>query len=229
MPIITEVEFGHPHGALADTLEALPELSVSVVRETRTDPRRSLYLMRFDAQDTDLTTVLKADSTVRAVEPMPGFEDQQVWGIEFAADTKLMSPRVTNVDGFVLDASSTAVTETLRGWHERWLLPDRTALHDIWDYARSNGFEFEVLEFRRQGQTDFAYSGPAAPTDEQREALITAYHANYFADPRETSLDEIAAELNISPTAAAGRIKRGLESLIAMTLTVDEIEQRPSE
>lgn len=229
MPIITEVEFGHERGALAETLETLPDLSVSVVRETRTDPRRSLYLMRFDEPDTNLTAVLNADSTVRTVEPMPGFEEQQVWGVEFATDTKLMSPRVTNIDGFVLDASSTDVTETLRGWHERWLLPDREALHDIWDYARSTGFEFEVLEFRRQGQTDFAYSGPAAPTPEQRKALITAYHADYFADPRQTSLDEIAAELEISPTAAAGRIKRGLESLIAMTLTVDEIEERPSE
>lgn len=229
MPIITEVEFGHEHGALAETLEALPELSVSVVRETRTDPRRSLYLMRFAATDTDLRSVLNADSTVRAVEPMPGFDDQEVWGVEFAADTKLMSPRVTNDDGFVLDASSTDVTENLRGWHERWLLPDREALHDIWDYARSNGFEFEVLEFRRQGQTDFTYSGPEAPTDEQRAALITAYQAGYFADPRETSLDEIAAELDISPTAAAGRIKRGMQSLIAMTLAVDEIEERPPE
>lgn len=229
MPIITEVEFGHEHGALAETLETLPELSVSVVRETRTDPHRSLYLMRFNEPNNDLAAVLDADSTVRAVEPMPGFEDQEVWGVEFSANTKLMSPRVTNVDGFVLDASSTDVTESLRGWHERWLLPDREALHDVWDYARSNGFEFEVLEFRRQGETDFAYSGPAAPTDEQREALITAYHADYFADPRQTSLEDIAAELDISPTAAAGRIKRGLESLIAMTLTVDEIAERPPE
>lgn len=229
MPIITEVEFGHEHGALAETLETLPDLSVSVVRETRTDPERSLYLMQFDEPTTDLAAVLNADSTVRAVEPMPGFEDQEVWGVEFSANTMLMAPRVTNLDGFVLDASSTHVTTTLRGWHERWLLPDREALHDIWDYARSNGFKFEVLAFRRQGQTDFAYSGPAAPTDDQREALVTAYHADYFADPRQTSLDEIAAELNISPTAAAGRIKRGLESLIAMTLTVDEIEDRPSE
>lgn len=229
MPIITEVEFGHEHGALAETLDTLPELSVSVVRETRTDPRRSLYLMRFDDPDTDLAAVLTADSTVRAVEPMPGFEEQQVWGVEFAADTMLISPRVTNDDGFVLDASSTAVTETLRGWHERWLLPDREALHDIWDYARSNGFEFEVLAFRRQGETDFAYSGPDAPTDQQREALITAYHAGYFSEPRETSLDEIATELDISPTAAAGRLKRGMQSLIAMTLAVDESQHRPTE
>lgn len=225
MPIITEVRFAHEDGALADTLGALPDFTVTVVQEASTDPERDVYLLGFDdGDDTDLRPFLEADHTVREVTPMPEFEERRMWGVEFAAEATLLAPQVTSEDGFVLEARSANADREPRGWHEHWLLPDREALHDIWQYARDEGFAFEVLEFRQQGRADPEYSGPDAPTEQQREALVAAYERGYFAEPRETSLEELAESLGLSSTAVAGRLRRGMRSLIGMTLVVDSSE-----
>ncbi|MFB6296675.1 MAG: helix-turn-helix domain-containing protein, partial [Halobacteriales archaeon] len=72
------------------------------------------------------------------------------------------------------------------------------------------------------GGADLAYSGPRAPTDEQREALVAAYEQGYFAEPRETSLEALAESLELSPTAVAGRLRRGMKATVEMTLAADE-------
>lgn len=230
MSIITEVRFGHEDGALADTLEALPEVEVTVVGEAGTDPQNEFYVFRFDAEGTtDVGSVLGDDHTVLNADRMTGFEDE-LWEVQFTPGTALMAPRVTAAEGFVLDARSANGGTDPRGWHERWLLPDREALQDIWRVAREEGFEFEVLDFREHGRTDPAYPGREVPTEQQREALVVAYEKGYFTEPRETSLEELAEELAISPTAVGGRIKRGMKSLIGMTVMgVERSDPEPRE
>ncbi len=220
MPIVTEVRFAHENGALADTLSHNPDFTVSVIQETSTAPDQDLYFMRFDGEHIDdVQEILAADSTVTEVEPMPGIGDQPVLGVKFAPETVLIAPQVTSQDGFVLDAwSSTDVTADRHGWRERWLLPRREALQNIWGWARGMGFEFDVLTFHRQGRADPERARPNDLTDEQREALIAAYEQGYFTEPRETSLEELAESLGLSPTAVSGRIQRGMRSVIETTL-----------
>ena len=55
-------------------------------------------------------------------------------------------------------------------------------------------------------------------TDTQREALVLAYERGYFDSPRETSLEEIAAELGITQQSLSSRLRRGHRRLIAGTL-----------
>lgn len=230
MAIVSEVRFAHEDGALADTLAALPDAEVTVIREASTDPGQSVYLLRFDGDIggyEEVDRVLEVDHTVAGADPIPGFEDQHLWGVEFSGAAKLLAPRVTRKEGFVLDARSSSVNGGRRGWHERWLVPDREALHDIWEYARAEGFEFEIIEFRRQGRTNPEYPGADAPTDQQLEALLAAYERGYFVEPRETSLEELAEVLGISPTAVAGRLRRGMRSLVGMTLVVERSESDP--
>lgn len=222
MPIITKVRFAHEDGALADTLDALDDLEVTVVPEASTDPVRDVYLFRFETDSpAELRRALEADPTVLNVEPMPVFEGEDVFAVEFAPEARLLAPEVTDRDGFVLEARSSNAGTQPRGWYERWSLPDRESLHDIWQYAVAEGFEFEVLDFHEQGRADPEYSGPNTPTEQQREALVAAYERGYFAEPRETSLEELATELGISPTAVAGRLKRGMRSLIRTTVLLD--------
>lgn len=231
MALITEVRFGHERGALADTLAALPGLEVTVSRDARTDPGQSVYLIQFeDHSFEEVQAVLAEDRTVSEVRQMPGFEERHLLGIEFATGTKLLNPEVTRRDGFVLEARSASWRpdgEGPRGWHERWLLPDGEALHDVWKHARDEGFDFEVLELRQHGRSGPYFRGSSALTEQQREALTAAYEHGYFTEPRETSLEELAEVLGISPTAVGGRLRRGMKSLVGMTLVVDEPEPTP--
>ncbi len=51
-------------------------------------------------------------------------------------------------------------------------------------------------------------------TDAQREALVLAYENGYYAEPRETDLATLAAEVGISRQAFARRLSRGYRTLI---------------
>ncbi|MFP9190506.1 helix-turn-helix domain-containing protein [Natronosalvus vescus] len=55
-------------------------------------------------------------------------------------------------------------------------------------------------------------------SQEQREALVLATRQGYFATPRETSLEDIAAELEISEQAVSNRIRRGNEKILQQVL-----------
>ncbi|MEF8757654.1 MAG: helix-turn-helix domain-containing protein [Halobacteriales archaeon] len=226
MAIITEVRFAHEHGALADTLNALSDVDVAVVREARTDPEHDVYVIRFEGGDLqEIKEVLAADHTVHDVDPMPGFEDQKLLGIQFTPETMLLNPEVTREDGFVIEAKGSPVGGGKRGWHERWLLPDEESLRGIWEYARERGFDFEVFELHQHERDNSDFRRSDIVTEQQREALTAAFEGGYFTEPREMSLEELADELDLSSTASAGRLRRGMKSLIGATLVVDGEER----
>jgi hypothetical protein len=228
MVIVTEVRFAHDRGALAHTITEGRDVVVSVVPEASTDPEQNLWVFRVEGEDpATVRHLLEADHTVDRIQPMEGFEEE-LWGVVFADDTRLITPLVTSHDGFVLEARSSSFEDGLGGWYERWVLPDRQALHDIWQRARNDGFQFEVLEFRERNRGDPEYTGPNAITDEQREALVMAFERGYFEEPRETSLEDLAAELDVSASAVGARLRRGMNSLVRMSVVADK-ESRPDE
>lgn len=55
-------------------------------------------------------------------------------------------------------------------------------------------------------------------TPAQRETLITAYEEGYYANPRETTQQELGEHFNITSRAVSDRLRRGTASLIANTL-----------
>lgn len=223
MAIVAEVDFAHEHGALVDTLTGNPDLDLMVVRDARTAPGQSEYLVRFECDRLDeVVDALEADHTVGQVARVPWFEDQHIVGVEFAPDARLLNPEVTARNGLVLKARSGPGNRRPRGWRERWLLPDGDALQEIWQDARADGFEFDIIDLEQQGTTGTELSRTVSLTPEQRDGLVVAYRHGYFDEPRKTSLEALADELDVSPTAVGGRIKRGMKTLIWRTLVLDE-------
>lgn len=227
MPTFTEVRFAHEDCALADTFEELPDVDVRVLPDTSTVPEQAVYVLRFDNADhVVIESTLKRDHTVGDIRPMPEFEDNNLWGIEFVPETKLLSPSVTRLGGLVIDARSANGDQDQRGWHERWLLPDREAIYEVWQHAREEGFEFEIIDLHPQSDGDTRYPVQDVLTDQQRTAQIAAYEEGYFAEPREASLEAVADSLDHSPSAVGGLLRRGMESLIDTALLVDRSAER---
>lgn len=223
MAIVTEIEFAHDDGALVDTLTRNPELDVTIVRDARTAPGESVYLVQFGADGLDyIQAELEDDHSVAGVSRQQWFAEQRILGVEFASEAKLLNPEVTAKDGLVLKARSSNTYQEPRGWRERWLLPDGDALQDVWRHAREEGFEFDIVDLQQQGDTNPDFSGRTTLTAEQRDGLVTAYQRGYFTEPRETGLEELAADMGLSPTAVGGRIKRGMKTLIWQTLVVED-------
>lgn len=223
MALITEVRFAHEDGALAETLAELPDATVHIVDETSTAPTRNVYFFRFENVTAEsLRRVLAGDRTVRDADPVEAVDDRNLWAIELTSETKLLGPAVTEHGGFVLDARSSRGREGIRGWRERWFFPDADGIQSVWQHARNEGFEFEVLDLSQRLQSDITSVDSDPLTEQQRTALVSAYERGYFAEPRETSLEELADVLDISPSAVNGRVKRGLKALIGTGLIVTE-------
>ena len=55
-------------------------------------------------------------------------------------------------------------------------------------------------------------------TDAQYEALLTATEAGYFSVPRDTKLEEIADELDVSKQTASKHIRKGTEKVVRTAL-----------
>ena len=221
MSTIADVRFAHEEGALAHTFTELPEADAAVIRETSTEPLH--YFIRFEHHRADdVRAALEQDRTVSTVTPISTSGTRQVWGVQFASEARLLNPLVTNEGGFVLYARRSTPAKSPSGWRERWFLPGHETLYSIWQRARKAEFEFEILHFHSLDGAVSEYSAAQALTQEQRDALALAYERGDFTEPRETSLDALADELELSPSAVAGRLKRGMKLLIEESLAVNE-------
>lgn len=226
MSTIAEIQFAHEKGALAYTLNELPDVDIKILPETSTEPGQSEDFARFDhGQPSEVRPVLEADPTVGNVSLLYESANSQVWRVEFTDEAKLLNPLVTSEGGFVLHARGSIVTDGLWGWHERWLLPDHDALHTIWQQAREEGFEFEIIRFHPWDGVLAEHTTAKTLTEQQRETLGLAYESGYFEEPREADLENLADELGVTPSAASGRLKRGMKLLIEETFMLDHSEQ----
>ena len=217
MAVLSSVQFAHPEGALSHTLSALPDADIRVLREAGTDPEHVVSVFMFQGPQVErITDVLRADPSVARTHPMPNYRGTHVFGIEFAPDTKLLAPTVTEQQGFALEAKRADPDSGLAGWQERWLFASRAGLNAVWEHARDAGYRFEVLSISRFRPEGSAATG--ALTEEQRETIAYAYDRGFFEEPRGTSLEELAEELDLSSTAVGGRIRRGINALVKATV-----------
>ena len=218
MSIIAKVRFSHPDMALANAVASFPDAAVRVLQEASTDPagNASFFVVETDRTEA-LERAFDADHTVARAQQVSVYEEWPVYSVELSADALLLAPVVTDHGGFALDAH-----QHDGWWVERWQLPDRKSLQSVWQYAADRSFEFDIVKIYRTSE------GPDSDTfgmtDKQRATIVYAYDNGYFGDPSEITLDEIADDFGISTTAASGRIRRGVKSIIESTLP--EIDRR---
>lgn len=75
------------------------------------------------------------------------------------------------------------------------------------------------IELTRLSELSEVRSGPEyGLTDEQREALLTAYEGGYYDESRQTNMEVLASELGISRQAFSDRLRRGYRNLLDNTI-----------
>lgn len=104
-------------------------------------------------------------------------------------------------------------------WELRMLFADRESLSSFYDLVREESSLDLVRVFERSNTATY---GEFGLTDAQRDALVSAFEMGYFAVPKETSIEEVATSLGVSPQAISQRLRRGHANLIESTLRVRE-------
>ena len=160
-----------------------------------------------DAVDVaDWTLIGRADETRRyQLTPALSFEEQ-------------LGDDIDDLAGLEALATVDAVIERIEvepdGWRQTGWFADRDAFEAFASFWQRNaGFRLHRLTGDR---------APEPPgdglTDRQREALRTAYELGYFEVPRRASLEEIAAELDVSASSVSERLRRAQTRLIRETV-----------
>lgn len=164
----------------------------------------------------------------RRLAEEPLIKDAEI--IDEVGDERLMcvewSDDLDDLIGAILDADA-AVLEAV-GDTDTWSLQLRftgyDALSAFYHDCTERGID---IQLDRMDDLDGNTNRPAhVLTDEQRRTLETAVGAGYFSVPRETTLDDLASQLDVSDSAVSQRIRRGLERLLTTTLVDDDPPHR---
>lgn len=160
-----------------------------------------------DAYDvSEWTLIGQAGDTSRyQVMPALSFEEQLGDQIDDLAELEAL-------------ATADAIIERIEvlpdGWRQTGWFATRDAFTEFSSFWQQNA------DFRLSRLTRGRESKPPGDglTDQQQEALRTAYELGYFDIPRQTSLEEVAAELEISASSVSERLRRAETQLIEETV-----------
>lgn len=218
MVITAHVYAEHPDLALTHTIRSLGDVQLGVVSDAGTDPDHDVSFIWAEAADFDeVESALAEDPTVAEFSSIVENGDRRTYRIEYSGQAKLVSPPLTEIGGITQEARS-----HLNGWLLELRFQNHEGLYALDEYAKSEGIQLDVFDLQHTEDThDRADFGL---TDSQREALVAAFVNGYYDEPRETSLEELAALLDISPTAVSGRLRRGSARLIEEVLLDDDNE-----
>ncbi|SER79465.1 helix-turn-helix domain-containing protein [Natrinema salaciae] len=113
-----------------------------------------------------------------------------------------------------VDAAIERIEVNRDGWRQSGWFADRAAFTEFSTFWQRNA-GFRLRRLTRDGASEPPGDGLS---DRQREALRTAYEMGYFDIPRRTSLNAIAAELDISASSVSERLRRAHLQLIEETV-----------
>jgi len=223
MSVLAEFTVPAEEFVLADTLTAASGMRIEIKRVIGGESTVTPYFWASDGDFARFEDALHDDEMVKDVLTLE--EDDETAGDNqedrFYRVTWEMG--VPNLITAVSEAKATvleAVSEDGDNWEVKVLFPDEAALSAFHDYCVDHDFQAEPQ--RVYEPTNPEHRGEYGVTDAQQEALEAAYHAGYFAVPREQTLTEVAETLDISRNALSARLRRGHRNLLANTLVHEE-------
>jgi predicted DNA binding protein len=101
-------------------------------------------------------------------------------------------------------------------WQIRVRATDRESVSMLLEQSREAGVDIELTRLAPESRPD-EHDGL---TDAQREILLLALDAGYFEEPREASLEDLAAELGVSRQAVGTRLRRAYANLVEHSLVL---------
>jgi predicted DNA binding protein len=134
-----------------------------------------------------------------------------LYRIEWAEEPTDLIEGIARSDAAVLQAFGNDT------WEFRLRFPDHDGLSAFHNFLIENDIPCHIERAYTLTETsESGYRFGLSP--EQREALLLALRRGYFTTPSEVTLDELAAELDISRQALSDRIRRGNEQVLREAL-----------
>lgn len=210
MSAIAEFTLAPEKLSFASALSATPSVELEVEREYGAQSAMPVVFCWARGKDLDaFETSLADDETVTDVNRLGDSTSRRLYRMRLTR----AAPVVT-YDIWVEQGAARLEMRYADGrWHARMRFPDRETVGAFRDFCSDHELDFELDSLY---DTDPERGPPRDRlTTSQREMLHLAHERGYFEIPRETTLSELADELDISNQAASERLRRGCARLVS--------------
>jgi predicted DNA binding protein len=216
--VIAEFDLPAEEFALSETLVAHDGAEFEVERVVaHTD--RAMPFVWVRADDTEAAAIeetLQGDSTVESVDLLTDLGEERLYRMEWVAHVETLVHVLVEEDGTVLAASGSGRNDA---WHLRVLFPEHGAISRTNEFCEDHGL---AIDLRRVYQLDDGRKGRFGLTDDQQSTLVAAFEHGFYEVPRSTSMEELAAELDVSHQALSERFRRAHGSLVENAVVIGD-------
>lgn len=212
MAVVMDVDIDVGLFQFAELFERLPELRIEIERVVPIQSEMPPFLWVWGEGRDAFETVVTEVTPIVDLECIFEDEDASLYRVFWTSDSRLFGPIL--VDGMVVTRASCTAT----GWRLSLQFDDRADVREFRARCADHSVEFSLGRV-----TDLAewQANRYNLTTAQRDTLVRAFESGYFREPRETTVEALAAEFGISARAMSGRLRRGTERLLASTLAVE--------
>lgn len=160
-----------------------------------------------------LAETLEQEADITSVQELDTVNGETLVRIVWAENIDGFVTAIMQSDGKILNA----IAE-----HETWTFQLRFDTHDdltaFYHHCVDAGIPVDLQSVHNPGLPQAAGLGLGL-TDAQRETLLYALEAGYFEVPRRVNLTDLSEDLGVSDTAISQRLRRGISSLLRVTLS----------
>lgn len=211
MSLIVEFRVERGAFALGRVLEHVPAMEVELERVVPSGNGPLPLFWAWGDEFEALESAAAGEPAIERLERIGIVDDTAAYRVDWDPSMYSFTEAIRRTDATILRGGG-----SVEGWHFELRFGEREHATDIQSFCLAEGIEFDVLRVGSVVETTVTGYGL---TDAQREALVSAQAAGYFAEPRETTTEALAEEFGISPRALSGRIRRDLDCLVRSALT----------
>lgn len=217
MSVIADFSLDAGEFVLDHTVTTVPDVDLEVERMVaHADDGLTPYFRVVRSEETfdAFEAALREDETVTDIHTLETFEGERFYRAHWRNGIDTLMEALRETEGSVLYAVFEA-----GAWELRMLFANRESLSSFYDLLDEELSLDLVRVFERSNTATY---GEFDLTGDQRDALVTAFERGYFAVPKETTIEDVAEVLEISPQAVSQRLRRGHANLIGSTLRTHE-------
>ena len=209
MSVIVEFETECSRLPLAEAIAAVPEVRLEIERETATIPTMPNLFFWAAGEDLEaFAAALERDGTIREVRRLSEAGGRMLFYAQVGENAEV----VPYPEWVRLGAEALSGRYYAGRWHNRMRFPDRESLGEYREFCEDSAIGFSLHRlYDAEGETTAPHDGL---TDEQREVFRVAYERGFFEIPRQVTLTELGAELDISNQSVSERLHRGYARLV---------------
>lgn len=216
MALVGEGELDSP--ILSATLEEIPDAELRL-EEIRSLPDERLQFLMWveDCDFPDFEAAVATDDTIDGFRLLTEVGDRRLYRLTLSEAGEAASTYLTAAAEDIVVLNLTVSADGIRFLAR---IPSREALRTYAEACqrRGIGFRLKRLYDEDTGASDLGAGQQFDLTESQRRALCRALDMGYFEVPRETSIREIADDLDTSSQALSTLLRRGEKNLLESTL-----------